>query len=47
MPVIPTTPEEIETWISAPAEGALRLQRPPPDGELKIVATGARKVEAA
>ena len=47
MPVILTTPEEIETWMTAPAEEALKLQRPLPDGELKIVATGERKDEAA
>ena len=47
MPVILTTPEEIETWMTAPAEQVLKLQRPLPDGELKIVATGERKDEAA
>jgi putative SOS response-associated peptidase YedK len=45
MPVILTTPEEIETWMAAPAEEALKLQlqRPLPDGALKIVATGVKK----
>jgi putative SOS response-associated peptidase YedK len=50
MPVILTRSEDIETWMNAPAEEALRLQRPLPDGELKIVARGERKdtpVEAA
>ena len=47
MPVILTTPEEIETWMTAPAEEALKLQRPLRDGELRIVATGERKDEAA
>ena len=47
MPVILTEPEEIETWMTAPAEEALKLQRPSQDGALKIVATGVKKDEAA
>jgi putative SOS response-associated peptidase YedK len=43
MPVILTTPEEIETWLTAPAQEALRLQRPLPDGSLKIVARGEKQ----
>ena len=43
MPVILTRPAEIETWLMAPAEEALKLQRPLPDGTLKIVATGAKE----
>jgi putative SOS response-associated peptidase YedK len=46
MPVILRAPEDIETWMSAPAEEALRVQRPLPDGELMIVARGDRKDEA-
>jgi putative SOS response-associated peptidase YedK len=46
MPVILTTPAEIETWMAAPAEEALKLQRPLPDGALAIVARGERKDEA-
>jgi putative SOS response-associated peptidase YedK len=42
MPVILTTLEEYETWLSAPAEVALKLQRPLPDDRLEIVAEGAR-----
>jgi putative SOS response-associated peptidase YedK len=30
MPVILKTPEEIETWLTAPTEQALKLQRPLP-----------------
>lgn len=43
MPVILTKAEEIETWMTAPAEEALKLQRPLPDGSLKIVAIGSKK----
>ena len=43
MPVILTTPEEVETWMTAPTEDAVKLQRPLPDGSLKIVARGEKK----
>jgi putative SOS response-associated peptidase YedK len=43
MPVILTAPEEIETWMTAPAEDALRLQRPLADGSLTIVARGRKQ----
>lgn len=43
MPVILTKPEEIETWLTAPAADALSLQRPLPDGLLQIVARGSKK----
>ena len=43
MPVILKTEAEIEQWMTAPAEEALRLQRPLPDGSLKIVATGEKE----
>ena len=42
MPVILTTIEEYETWLSAPIEEALKLQRPLPDDMLEIVAEGSR-----
>jgi putative SOS response-associated peptidase YedK len=42
MPVILTTPEEYETWLTAPTEEALKLQRPLPDEMLEIVAEGQR-----
>jgi putative SOS response-associated peptidase YedK len=37
MPVILRTAEEVETWLTAPREIALHLQRPLPDGSLRIV----------
>jgi putative SOS response-associated peptidase YedK len=43
MPVILTMPEEIETWMTASAEEALKLQRPLPNGTLRIVATGIKE----
>ena len=42
VPVILTRPEEWAQWLSAPTPRALELQRPLPDGELDIVAEGAR-----
>jgi putative SOS response-associated peptidase YedK len=43
MPVILTTEEEVDVWLNAPAQIAMELQRPLPDGELKIVAKGERQ----
>ena len=37
MPVILTEPSEWETWLTAPAEIALQLQRPLPDGSLMLL----------
>jgi len=47
MPVILTTPEEIETWMTASTEEALALQRPLADGALRIVARGDKQDGAA
>ena len=47
MPVILTNEAEIEQWMTAPAEEALKLQRPLSDGALRVVASGERKDEAA
>jgi putative SOS response-associated peptidase YedK len=45
IPVILTTPAEIETSMTAPAEVALKLQRPLPDQTLAVLARGERKDE--
>jgi putative SOS response-associated peptidase YedK len=46
MPVILTEPEEIKTWMTAPADKALKLQRPLPNGLLEIVGRGVKRDEA-
>ena len=43
MPVILTTPDEIDVWMSAPTEEALTLQRPLPNASLLIVARGEKQ----
>lgn len=41
--MILTTPDEIQTWLTAPVESeARKLRRPLPDRSLKIIAAGAR-----
>jgi putative SOS response-associated peptidase YedK len=45
MPVILTTRPEIDLWMTAPAEEALKLQRPLADGALRIVARGGKEDE--
>jgi putative SOS response-associated peptidase YedK len=43
MPVILTTGDEIDIWMTAPADDALKLQRPLADGALRIVARGEKE----
>jgi putative SOS response-associated peptidase YedK len=45
MPVILTTRDEIDLWMTAPAADALKLQRPLADGALRIIARGEKEDE--
>jgi len=42
MPVILTTQDEIDAWMTAPPKEALSLRRPLPDNALRIVARGKK-----
>lgn len=43
MPVILTTPQEIDVWMTAPPAAALKLQRPLPDNALVVVSRGEKQ----
>ncbi|WP_131193740.1 SOS response-associated peptidase [Lichenihabitans psoromatis] len=43
MPVILTTTDEVDQWMTAPIPDALKLQRPLPEGALQIVARGVKQ----
>lgn len=43
MPVILTTETECETWMAAPVEEALKLQRPLADDAMTLVAVGEKE----
>jgi len=47
MPVLLTTEDDVDRWLTAPVEEELELQRPLPSDQMKIVAKGERKEEAA
>jgi putative SOS response-associated peptidase YedK len=47
MPVILTTPDQVETWMTAPWDEAKSLQRPLADGAVRIVARGVKEDRAA
>jgi putative SOS response-associated peptidase YedK len=47
MPVILTSPEEIDLWLEGETPDALKLQRPLPYGLLRIVARGEKEYPPA
>jgi putative SOS response-associated peptidase YedK len=47
MPVILTTPDELDLWLQAKTPNALALQKPLADDALRIVAKGKRKDRAS
>jgi putative SOS response-associated peptidase YedK len=47
MPVLLTTEDEADQWLTAPIEEALELQRPLPSDQMTIVAKGEREDDSA
>lgn len=45
MPVILTTEQEVENWLTAETEDALKLQRPLPNGSLTVIGRGSQPPE--
>ena len=43
MPVILTTPEQLEAWMTAPAGKVVAMQQPLSDGALRVVARGEKQ----
>ncbi len=43
MPVILTTPDDVDLWLQAETPEALALQKPLPDDALRIVAKGEKE----
>jgi putative SOS response-associated peptidase YedK len=43
MPVILTTPEDVNLWLESETPDALKLQRPLPDEFLRVVARGEKE----
>ena len=43
MPVIFTQPEHVEAWLTLSVTEALQMQKPLPDGSLKVVAQGEKE----
>jgi hypothetical protein len=43
MPVILTTPAEVDIWLGAPTAEALALKTPRPDGASVVVARGEKQ----
>ncbi len=46
MPLILTTSDEVETWMTAPSDEAIKLQRLLPNDALRIVARGVKEDSA-
>jgi putative SOS response-associated peptidase YedK len=46
MPVLLTTEQEFDSWLDAPVNEAIALQKPLPNGLLRMVATGEKSDQA-